>query len=101
LAPYILQYSNIAILFYLNNNHMYHSKLGLGFYVPPMWSLMTICQKIIDTNDEWIQERTGIQERRHIIRGEDTTTTMGVKAAEVAIARSVAKEDIDFVVLLH
>jgi 3-oxoacyl-[acyl-carrier-protein] synthase-3 len=34
------------------------------------------------------QERTGIQERRHIIRGEDTTTTMGVKAAEVAIARS-------------
>jgi 3-oxoacyl-[acyl-carrier-protein] synthase-3 len=54
--------------------------------------------KIIDTNDEWIQERTGIQERRHIIRGEDTTTTMGVKAAEVAIARSVAKEDIDFVV---
>jgi 3-oxoacyl-[acyl-carrier-protein] synthase-3 len=33
--------------------------------------------KIIDTNDEWIQERTGIQERRHIIKGEDTTTSMG------------------------
>jgi 3-oxoacyl-[acyl-carrier-protein] synthase-3 len=33
---------------------------------------------------------------------EDTTTTMGSKAAEVAIARSgVAKEDIDFVVFLH
>jgi 3-oxoacyl-[acyl-carrier-protein] synthase-3 len=59
---------------------------------------MTICQ-IIDTNDEWIQERTGIQERRHIIRGEDTTTSMGVKAAEIAIERSgLAKEDIDFVV---
>jgi 3-oxoacyl-[acyl-carrier-protein] synthase-3 len=36
----------------------------------------------------WIQERTGIQERRHIIRGEDTTTSMGVKAAEIAIERS-------------
>jgi 3-oxoacyl-[acyl-carrier-protein] synthase-3 len=44
-------------------------------------------------------KRTGIQERRHIIRGEDTTTTMGVKA-EVAIAFWLAKEDIDFVVLL-
>jgi 3-oxoacyl-[acyl-carrier-protein] synthase-3 len=54
--------------------------------------------KIIDTTDEWIQERTGIEERRHIIRGEDTTTS-GVKAAEIAIERSgVAKEDIDFVV---
>jgi 3-oxoacyl-[acyl-carrier-protein] synthase-3 len=50
-----------------------------------MWSPMTICQ-IIDTNDEWIQERTGIQERRHIIRGEDTTTSMGVKAAEILLS---------------
>jgi 3-oxoacyl-[acyl-carrier-protein] synthase-3 len=33
--------------------------------------------KIIDTTDEWIQERTGIEERRHIIRGEDTTTSWG------------------------
>jgi 3-oxoacyl-[acyl-carrier-protein] synthase-3 len=55
--------------------------------------------KIMDTNDEWIQERTGIKERRHIIRGEDTTTSMGVKAAEIAIQRAnVAKEDIDFVI---
>ena len=55
--------------------------------------------KIMDTNDEWIQERTGIQERRHVIRGEDTTTSMGVKAAQIAIERSgVAKEDIDFVI---
>ncbi len=53
----------------------------------------------MDTNDEWIQERTGIKERRHVIRGEDTTTSMGVKAAEIAIQRAnVAKEDIDFVI---
>jgi 3-oxoacyl-[acyl-carrier-protein] synthase-3 len=79
---------------------MYHSKItGLGYYVPSNIVTNADLSKIIDTNDEWIQERTGIQERRHIIRGEDTTTTMGVKAATIAIERSgVAKEDIDFIV---
>ena len=42
----------------------------------------------MDTNDAWIQERTGIQERRHVKKGDgDTTTTMGVKAAKIAIDR--------------
>jgi 3-oxoacyl-[acyl-carrier-protein] synthase-3 len=79
---------------------MYHSKIaGLGYYVPENIVTNDDLSKIIDTNDEWIQERTGIQERRHIIKGEDTTTSMGVKAAKIAIERSgVAKEDIDFVV---
>ena len=79
---------------------MYHSKIsGLGYYVPENVVTNNDLSKIIDTNDEWIIERTGIQERRHIIRGEDTTTSMGVKAAEIAIKRSgVTKEDIDFVV---
>ncbi|MBC5841363.1 MAG: ketoacyl-ACP synthase III [Flavobacteriaceae bacterium] len=79
---------------------MYHSKIaGLGFYVPSNVVTNDDLTKIIDTTDEWIQERTGIEERRHIIRGEDTTTSMGVKAAKIAIERSgVAKEDIDFVV---
>ena len=79
---------------------MYHSKItGLGYYVPSNIVTNADLSKIIDTNDECIQERTGIQERRHIIRGEDTTTTMGVKAATIAIERSgVAKEDIDFIV---
>ena len=79
---------------------MYHSKItGLGFYVPENVVTNDDLSKIIDTNDEWIQERTGIKERRHIIKGEDTTTTMGVKAAKIAIERSgVAKEDIDFIV---
>ena len=79
---------------------MYHSKItGLGYYIPDNVVTNDDLSKIMDTNDEWIQERTGIQERRHIIRGEDTTTTMGVKAAKIAIERSgIAKEDIDFVV---
>ena len=79
---------------------MYHSKItGLGFYVPDNVVTNDDLSKVIDTNDEWIQERTGIKERRHIIPGQDTTTSMGVKAAKIALERSgVAKEAIDFVV---
>ncbi|WP_310559859.1 beta-ketoacyl-ACP synthase III [Flavobacterium sp.] len=79
---------------------MYHSKItGLGYYVPDNVVTNDDLSKIMDTNDEWIQERTGIQERRHIIRGSDTTTTMGVKAAKIAIERSgIPYENIDFVI---
>ncbi len=79
---------------------MYHSKIsGLGFYVPSNTVTNDDLSKIIDTNDEWIQERTGIQERRHIINGEDTTTTMGVKAAKIAIERAgISNDEIDFVI---
>ena len=41
----------------------------------------------MDTSDAWIQERTGIQERRYGKAHEETTTTMGAKAAEIAIQR--------------
>jgi len=54
----------------------------------------------MDTNDEWIQERTGIKQRHWIKEGSnETSATMGAKAAEKAIERSgLAKEDIDFIV---
>ncbi|WP_396169734.1 3-oxoacyl-ACP synthase III family protein [Flavobacterium sp.] len=79
---------------------MYHSKIaGLGYFVPENIVTNDDLSKIMDTNDEWIQERTGIQERRHIVPGTETTTSMGVKAARIAIERSgVALEDIDFVI---
>ncbi len=79
---------------------MFQSKIsGLGFYVPDNVVTNDDLSKIMDTNDEWIQERTGIQERRHIVRGQDTTTSMGVKAAKIAIERSgVLNDDIDFIV---
>ncbi len=80
---------------------MYNSKIkGLGFFVPEHVVTNDELSKVMDTNDAWIQERTGIKQRRHIIKGDgNTTTTMGVKAAKIAIDRAgIDKNDIDFIV---
>ncbi|MGB5204363.1 3-oxoacyl-ACP synthase III family protein [Eudoraea sp.] len=79
---------------------MYNSKIiGLGYFVPDNVVTNDDLSKLMDTNDEWIQERTGIKERRHVIKGEDTTSTMGVKAAKIAIERAgIDKDEIDFIV---
>ena len=53
----------------------------------------------MDTSDEWIQERTGIKERRYAHRTEETTTTMAVEAAKIAIERAgTTAQDIDFII---
>ncbi|QYJ67352.1 3-oxoacyl-ACP synthase III family protein [Flavobacterium litorale] len=80
---------------------MYNSKIsGLGYYVPENVVTNDALSELMDTNDAWIQERTGIKERRHVAKGDgNTTTTMGVKAAKVAIERSgLDKDEIDFIV---
>ena len=80
---------------------MYSSKItGMGFYVPDTIVTNDDLSKIMDTNDTWIQERTGIKERRWIQKGsEDTSAVMGAKAAKIAIERAgLEKEDIDFIV---
>ena len=79
---------------------MFQSRIsGLGFFVPEHVVTNDDLSKVMDTNDEWIQERTGIQERRHVIKGTDTTASMGVKAAQKAIDDAgIDKEDIDFIV---
>ncbi len=80
---------------------MYNSKIiGLGHYVPDNVVTNDDLSKLMDTNDEWIQERTGIKERRWAIENSgDTTSAMGVKAAKIAIERAgIDKDDIDFIV---
>ncbi|MDG1805489.1 beta-ketoacyl-ACP synthase III [Flavicella sp.] len=80
---------------------MYSSKItGLGFYVPENIVTNDDLSKMMDTNDEWIQERTGIKERRWIKEGSgDSTSVMGAKAARKAIERAgLTKDDIDFIV---
>lgn len=80
---------------------MYQSKIsGLGSYVPENVVTNDDLAQRMDTNDAWIQERTGIKERRHIKKGDgNTTATMGVKAAKIAIERAgISKDDIDMIV---
>ena len=80
---------------------MYNSKItGLGFYVPDNIVTNNDLSKFMDTNDEWIQERTGIKERRWIKEGSgDTTAVMGAKASRIAIERAgLTNKDIDFIV---
>ena len=80
---------------------MYNSKItGLGYYVPDNVVTNEDLSKLMDTNDEWIQERTGIKERRWIKEGsEDTSAVMGAKASRIAIERAgLTTKDIDFIV---
>jgi len=80
---------------------MYNSKItGLGYYLPENVVTNDDLSKIMDTTDQWIQERTGIKERRWIDpKSGETTSTMGAKASEIAIKRSgLNKEDIDFII---
>ncbi|MGB5264467.1 MAG: beta-ketoacyl-ACP synthase III [Lutimonas sp.] len=80
---------------------MYNSKItGLGFFVPENVVTNHDLTQIMDTSDEWIQERTGIKERRWISEGSnETSATMGAKAAKIAIERAgLTKDDIDFIV---
>ena len=80
---------------------MYTSKItGLGYYVPENVVTNDDLSKLMDTNDAWIQERTGIKERRHIKKGDgNSTSVMGVKAATIALDRAkLVPKDIDMIV---
>lgn len=80
---------------------MYTSKItGLGHYVPENVVTNDDLSKLMDTNDAWIQERTGIKERRHIKKGDgNSTSIMGVKAATIALERAnLVPNDVDMIV---
>lgn len=79
---------------------MHRSRIaGIGMYVPAGVVTNHDLLKYMDTSDEWIQERTGIRERRYAHRTEETTTTMGVEAAKIAIERAgLTAKDIDFII---
>jgi len=79
---------------------MFRSRIaGIGSYVPKQVVTNNDLIKYMDTSDEWIQERTGIKERRFADRTGETTTTMGVEAATIAIERAgITAQDIDFIV---
>ncbi len=68
-------------------------------YVPEQVVTNQDLLKYMETSDAWIQERTGIQERRYADRTRETTTTMAVEASRIAIERAgITAQDIDFIV---
>jgi 3-oxoacyl-[acyl-carrier-protein] synthase III len=72
---------------------------GLGYYVPDRVVTNKELESLMETTDEWIQERTGIKERRFVERYQDTTATMGAKAASIAIERAgITPDQVDFII---
>lgn len=79
---------------------MLKSKIaGIGYHVPERVVTNDDLTQFMETSDEWIKERTGIAERRYAERLKETSTTLGAKAAEQAIANAgIQKEDVDFII---
>lgn len=79
---------------------MKHSYIaGIGHYVPEKVVTNDDLARYMDTSDEWIQERTGIRERRYAERHTETPVTLAANASHVAMERAgVDKEDIDFII---
>lgn len=72
---------------------------GIGMYVPENVYTNQDLEKYMETTDEWIQERTGIRERRYAKRLGETTATMGIEASKIAIERAgITPQDIDFII---
>jgi len=73
--------------------------IGLGTYVPEKVVTNKDLERIVDTDDEWIVERTGIRERR--IADENTATSdLATKAAQKALANAgVSADEIDLIIV--
>ena len=72
---------------------------ALGYYVPKNVVTNHDLAKQMTTSDEWIQERSGIQERRYFTPGEDTVANMGTRAAKMALERAgMEADEIDFII---
>lgn len=72
---------------------------GAGHYVPKNIYTNNDLTRFMDTSDDWIQERTGIKERRYADRLAETTTSMGVEASKIALDRAgITPQDVDFII---
>ena len=76
----------------------YSRIVGTGRYLPERIMTNFDMEKIVDTTDEWIRTRTGV-ERRHVVADDQTTSDMCVEAAKIAIEDAgVDVADIDLVI---
>jgi len=78
---------------------MYAKIAGTGGYLPKKVLTNTDLEKIVETTDEWIRERTGIL-KRHIASGSETTSTLAYEASLRAMDMAGVKpNDIDLIIL--
>jgi 3-oxoacyl-[acyl-carrier-protein] synthase-3 len=78
---------------------IYSRITGTGSYLPQKVLSNHDLEKMVDTNDQWIQERTGIK-KRHIIAEDETTTDLAFNAAEKAIeAAGIENTEIDLIIV--
>jgi 3-oxoacyl-[acyl-carrier-protein] synthase-3 len=78
---------------------MYSRITGTGRYLPQKVLTNFDLEKVVDTTDEWIRTRTGI-ERRHVAAEGETTCDMAERAARAAMeAARIGPADVDFIVV--
>jgi 3-oxoacyl-[acyl-carrier-protein] synthase III len=79
---------------------MPHARItGVGYYVPEQVVTNNDLTQWMETSDEWIQERTGIQERRYFTYGKETNASMATAAARQALERAeLTPNDVDVIV---
>jgi len=78
---------------------MYSRIAGTGSYLPEKVLTNADLEKMVDTSDEWIRTRTGI-ERRHIAAANETSSSLAEHAARRALrSAGLTAEDVDFIVV--
>jgi 3-oxoacyl-[acyl-carrier-protein] synthase-3 len=88
-----MKYANSA------SSPVYARIIGTGSYLPPKVLTNHDLEKLVDTNDAWIMERTGIRER-HIVSEDETNSTMSAIAAQRAIeAAGIDKNSIELLIV--
>lgn len=72
---------------------------GVGHYLPERIVPNSELTAGLEVDDAWVEERTGIRERRYAKSGEETTATLGAAAARIAIQRAgITAADVDFII---
>ncbi len=77
----------------------YSQITGLGYYVPKQVVTNDDLTQLMDTSDAWIQERTGIRERRYFTYGEETNASMATAASRMALEKAgLQPSDVELIV---
>jgi len=78
---------------------IYSKITGTGSYLPEQILTNADLEEMVDTSDDWIRSRTGI-EKRHVARNDETTCDLAEKASRAAMeAAEKNKDDVDLIIV--